>query len=133
MRDLLDPRASAEAGRRHGQTAARTDAGALAVDCRKLVPAGARTAFLLVPGVFRMDVRCEGDNLEVFSRALHPRPVRFSAPRAAEPGDGLAWSVEVDAIPRPIHAEVTLHTTISPDRSAVEIAARADLSHAERE
>jgi hypothetical protein len=79
MADLLDPAAAGAAGAIHGQLASALPEGGLALSCHKLVDDGARTLLLLVPGLFRLDVRPVEDTLQVMTRSLHALPIAWRA------------------------------------------------------
>jgi hypothetical protein len=79
MGDPLDLAAAAEAGRAHGQLASALGNGGLAVSCHKLIEDGARTQLLLVPGLFRLDVRPVEDTLQVMTRSLHALAIDWAA------------------------------------------------------
>lgn len=79
MADLLDPAAAAAAGRAHGQLASALAQGGLALSCHKLIEDGARTQLLLVPGLFRLDVRPVEDTLQVMTRSLHALAITWAA------------------------------------------------------
>ena len=70
MNPLLDPAATLEAGRAHGQLASRLPGDGLSVTCHKLISSGWRALVLIVPEVFRMDVRPVEDTLQVMLRPL---------------------------------------------------------------
>ena len=79
MADLLDAGAAGAAGAIHGQLASALPEEGLALSCHKLVDDGARTLLLLVPGLFRLDVRPVEDTLQVMTRSLHALPIQWAA------------------------------------------------------
>jgi hypothetical protein len=79
MADLLDAAPAAAAGRAHGQLASALGEGGLALSCHKLIEDGARTQLLLVPGLFRLDVRPIEDTLQVMTRSLHALAITWAA------------------------------------------------------
>jgi hypothetical protein len=72
MRPPLHPGPSLEAGRAHGQLASRLPGTGLSVTCHKLIGSGWRALVLIVPEVFRMDVRPVEDTLQVMMRPISP-------------------------------------------------------------
>jgi hypothetical protein len=126
MADLLDPAAAAAAGRIHGQLASALPDEGLAVSCHKLIEDGARTLLLIVPGLFRLDVRPVEDTLQVMTRSLHALPITWAAEELPEEhlGRGYADRAEPSTLAfrlhlpeeRPIGGRVHLASTA--DRAA---------------
>jgi hypothetical protein len=105
MADLLDPAAAGEAGAIHGQLASALPDGGLALSCHKLVDDGARTLLLLVPGLFRLDVRPVEDTLQVMTRSLHALPIAWRAEDLPEEhlGRGYAERTEPSTLAFRLH------------------------------
>jgi hypothetical protein len=126
MADLLDPGPANAAGAIHGQLASALPEEGLAVSCHKLVDDGARTLVLLVPGLFRLDVRPVEDTLQVMTRSLHELPIQWRAEELPEEhlGRGYADRTEPSELSfrlllpeeRPIGGRVRLASTA--DRAA---------------
>jgi hypothetical protein len=126
MADLLDAAAANAAGAIHGQLASALPEEGLAVSCHKLVDDGARTLLLLVPGLFRLDVRPMEDTLQVMTRSLHALPIQWRAEELPEEhlGRGYADRTEPSTLsfrllipePQPIGGHVRLASTA--DRAA---------------
>jgi hypothetical protein len=105
MADLLDPAAAVVAGALHGQLASALPDDGLAVSCHKLVEDGARTQLLLVPGLFRLDVRPVEDTLQVMTRSLHELPISWAAEALPEEhlGRGYADRTEPSTLAFRLH------------------------------
>jgi hypothetical protein len=105
MADLLDPAAAGAAGAIHGQLASALPEGGLALSCHKLVDDGARTLLLLVPGLFRLDVRPVEDTLQVMTRSLHALPIAWRAEDLPEEhlGRGYAERTEPSTLAFRLH------------------------------
>lgn len=135
---LLDPRPAAEAGAPHGQLASALTGGGLALSCHKLVEDAARATVLLVPGLLRLDARPVQDTLQVMTRSLHPRIVRWELldPQAlrdykntAEPFR-MTWALELPLEPRPILGRVSLVMTADVEHGLAHFATHAVLREA---
>jgi hypothetical protein len=130
MADLLDPAAAGAAGRAHGQLASALPQGGLALSCHKLVEDGARTQLLLVPGLFRLDVRPVEDTLQVMTRSLHALPITWAAEELPEEHLGRGYADRSE----PSELSFRLHLPEEPPIGGrVHIASTADraagLSH----
>jgi hypothetical protein len=128
---LLDPRRAAEAGAAHGQLASALPGGGLALSCHKLVEDASRSAILLAPGLFRLDVHPLEDTLQVMTRSLHAVLVRWElvddgGARPPEPYR-LEWAIEVPLEPHPIRGRVSLAMTADLERAVAHFVAQAVL------
>jgi hypothetical protein len=135
---LLDPRPAAEAGAAHGQLASGMTGGGLALSCHKLVEDAARATVLLVPGLLRLDARPVQDTLQVMTRSLHPRLVRWDLLNEAvlreyrdtdEPFR-MTWAVELPLEPRPILGRVSLVMTADLEHGLAHFVTQAVLREA---
>ena len=127
---MLDPAAATDA--RHGQLASALPRRGLAVSCDKLVEDGARTQILRVPGLFRLDVRPVEDTLQVTTRSLHERPMRWSTAQAPfthyggeEEPSVHAFSFVVDAEPHPVAGRISIASTLDRDAGLTHFVAHA--------
>jgi hypothetical protein len=125
MADLLDPAAAAEAGAIHGQLASALPEEGLAVSCHKLVDDGARTLLLLVPGLFRLDVRPVEDTLHVMTRALHE-----GARWGTEPAAATDYGRKAQDTPEPSLAEFTFYAELEPRPVLARVALRSTVDRA---
>ena len=128
---LLDPDRAAAAGAPHGQLASAMGGGALRLSCHKLIEDAARATVLLVPGLLRLDVRPLEDSLQVFARALHPRPAalgdhrRHADEAATDEPYRLEWRVDAPLDPRPIRGQVAVTMTVDFDQGVAHFVTHA--------
>jgi hypothetical protein len=123
MADLLDPAPAALAGAAHGQLASALQEGGLALSCHKLIDDGARTQLLIVPGLFRLDVRPVEDTLQVMTRSLHELPIRWAAEELGEEHLGRGYADRTE----PSTLSFRLHLPVDPPIGGrVRIASTAD-------
>jgi hypothetical protein len=112
--------------------------GGLAISCHKLVEDAARATVLLVPGLMRLDARPIQDTLQVMTRSLHPRLVRWSLLnedelreyRSADDPFRMTWAVELPLEPRPILGRVSLVMTADLEHGLAHFVAQAVLREA---
>jgi hypothetical protein len=121
--DLLDPVAAAAAGAIHGQLASALPEGGLALSGHKLVDDGARTLLLIVPGLFRLDVRPVEDTLQVMTRSLHDLPIAWAAEELPEEHLGRGYAERSE----PSTLAFRLHLPVDPPIGGrVQLASTAD-------
>jgi hypothetical protein len=91
-----------------------------------------------VPGLLRLDARPVQDTLQVMTRSLHPRLVRWSLlneavlreyKNTAEPFR-MNWAVELPIEPRPIVGRASLVMTADLERGLAHFVAQAVLREA---
>ena len=112
--------------------------GGLALSCHKLVEDAARATVLLVPGLMRLDARPIQDTLQVMTRSLHPRLVRWHllnedelrVYKSADDPFRMTWAVELPLEPRPILGRVSLVMTADLEHGLAHFAAHAVLREA---
>ena len=112
--------------------------GGLALSCHKLVEDAARATVLLAPGLLRLDARPVQDTLQVMTRSLHPRLVRWVLLNEAdlrEYRDGdepfrMRWAVELPLEPRAILGRVSLVMTADLEQGLAHFVAQAVLREA---
>jgi hypothetical protein len=83
MPDGPSPDAAAAAGAAHGQLATTLSGGGVSLSGHKIVEQGARALLLLLPGLFRVDVRPLEDGLQVIPRVLCDVPLGWEIDPAA--------------------------------------------------
>ena len=135
---LLDPGPAAEAGAAHGQLASALTGGGLALSCHKLVEYAARATILLAPGLLRLDARPVEDTLQVMTRSLHPRLVRWNLLnedvlreyKSSDEPFRMSWAVELPLEPRPIVGRVGLVMTADIEHGLAHFVVQAVLREA---
>jgi hypothetical protein len=112
MPDGPSPDAAAAVGAAHGQLATTLSGGGVSLSGHKIVEQGARALLLLVPGLFRVDVRPLEDGLQVIPRVLCDVPLGWEIDPAAMTDYGR--TAEETALPALVAFRMALWTEPQP-------------------
>jgi hypothetical protein len=128
--------AASAAGAAHGQIATELSGGGVSLSGHKVVEQGARSLLLLLPGLFRIDVRPLEDGLQVIPRVLCDAPMGWEIDPSAMTDYGktaeetslpalVAFRMAIWIEPRPLAGRVLVTYTRAGEHAPSHFAAHA--------